>query len=198
MNGEKITGVTTFFLQQEIDTGKIIFQEKTAIGPEETAGELHDRLKVLGARLVLKTVRAIENEEITVTDQEKLVPNGMILKTAPKIFREDCLIDWSRTVQQVFNQVRGLSPYPGAFGFLRSGEGKTVQIKIFRAMPHQEAKTAIPGSLHTDSKRFLKVACSDGWLEISELQQAGKRRMDIREFLSGTSVNASFMAVSEY
>ena len=198
MNGETVTGVTTFFLKQEIDTGSIIFQEQTEIGKEETAGELHERLKVLGAQLVVKTVREIETGPVTVVNQKQLMIPGVELKTAPKIFKEDCHVDWSQPVFQVFNQVRGLSPVPGAFSVIIGPEGNTIQVKFFRASPESSGKTLMPGKIDTDGKNYLKIACIDGWLIINEIQQSGKRRMRIQEFLIGSPVNASYMAVSEY
>ena len=197
INGEQETGVTTFFLKHEIDTGNILFQEKTAIGDEETAGELHDRLKILGANLVLKTVKAIEQGNIHPVRQEELLQPGIVLKPAPKIYKEDCRIDWSQPAERLFNLIRGLSPFPGAYTMLRPPDGPGVQIKVYRARRAAKDEAATPGSLQTDGKRYLKVACGDGWLDILELQQAGKRRMPVGDFLLGASVNALYIAVSE-
>jgi methionyl-tRNA formyltransferase len=198
INGETETGVTTFYLKHEIDTGDILFQEKTYIGPEETAGELHDRLMVMGANLVLKTVRAIEHGMVRQMEQDQLIKPGTDLKPAPKIFRQDCQIDWEQPVARVFNFIRGLSPYPGAYTFLKAPDGQITQVKVFLAKTGPPAKTATPGSISTDGKRKLKIACADGWIEILEIQQAGKRRMATYEFLLGFPVTPLFMAFSEH
>ena len=181
INGEKETGVTTFKLQQEIDTGNILLSEKITIRDDETAGELHDRMKEVGAQLLLKTVERISEgslKDITQpSDQDQIA-----LKHAPKIFSETCHIDWNKTVDEVHNLVRGLSPYPAAFTEL---DGK--KMKIFKASPLEGAKqsNALAGTYQTDKKTFLKFACSDGHLSILELQLEGKKRMSITEFLRG-------------
>jgi methionyl-tRNA formyltransferase len=197
MNGDTETGVTTFFLKHEIDTGNIIFQEKVPIGTEETAGELHDRLMTTGAGLVIRTVRAIEGGNVRLTSQDELIAKGTILKPAPKIFHEDCRVDWTRPVIRVYNKVRGLSPYPGAFCEIQSPEGVFFQLKIYRAKADTSEKTGIPGGIMTDGKHFLRISCADGWLDILEIQQAGKRKMSIQEFLRGFPVNASYMVIPE-
>jgi len=198
MNGETETGVTTFFLRQEIDTGSIILQEKVNIGPEEDAGELHDRLKEFGASLVLETVRRIESGNARSMEQEQLIGPDVQLKTAPKIFREECQVDWNQPVYRVFNHIRGLSPQPGAFTIFKSPEGKTIHVKLFKSRPGNTTDYTIPGKVRTDGKHFLRIDCADGCLEILEIQQPGKRRMEIEKFLIGFPVNASYMAVSEY
>lgn len=185
MNGETETGVTTFFLEQEIDTGKIVFAEKVAIGPEETAGELHDSLMAVGARLVVKTAEAIRQGTVQTVSQQELAGGESVLKTAPKIFREDCQVAWSRPAAEVFNQIRGLSPHPGAFSTLRSPRGEEILLKLYKAAKASGPEITVPGTLLTDNRHFLRVACPDGWLDILQIQQAGKRRMAIREFLLG-------------
>lgn len=189
MNGETETGVTTFFLQQEIDTGKILFHERTAIGPQETAGEIHDRLMVIGAGLVLKTVKAIEQGNYSETDQASLFTDPGDLKHAPKIFKEDCKVNWEMNVQQIHNHIRGLSPYPTAFTELCSAEGKTVSMKIFRSNYEHTKEGHLCGQIKTDGKSFLAVAGKDGWVQIMELQLAGKKRMLIHEFLRGFPID---------
>lgn len=189
MNGEKETGVTTFFLQQEIDTGRIIFRERTAIGENETAGEVHDRLMMIGAELVLKTVQAIDSNNFPAVYQAEFIANGEKEKHAPKIFREDCKIDWSRSLDEIHDMIRGLSPYPAAFTtFTAPGEnGKTTEhaVKLFRTSKEHSSPSSAAGSLSSDGKTFLKVAVKDGFLRIEELQLAGKKRMTISEFLRG-------------
>lgn len=189
INGEKETGVSTFFLQQEIDTGKIIFQDKISIGENDTAGEIHDKLMHTGAQLVLKTVQAIENGNYPQIDQSQLIAENATVRTAPKIFKEDCRIDWSRDLSEIHNKIRGLSPYPAAFTDLISPERKIVPLKIFistkEEITHQSAIT----SVLTDSKSYIKIAVESGYICIDELQVAGKKRMAVSEFLRGFQLN---------
>ncbi|HYV92103.1 MAG TPA: methionyl-tRNA formyltransferase [Chitinophagales bacterium] len=176
INGEKETGVTTFFITHEIDTGKIILQEKVLIGQEETAGELHDELKTVGGSLVLKTVQQIESGNVSVIEQ----PMTNHFKKAPKLFTADCKIDWTKNAQEIFNLIRGLSPYPAAFTGLN---GKV--FKIFRAKKISEAHHQTPGKIYSDGKTFLRFACDDGWIEATEVQLEGKKKMTAEEFLRG-------------
>ena len=185
MNGEKETGVSTFFLQQEIDTGKIIFQEKTQIGENETAGELHDKLMVIGAQLVLKTVRAIEQNTCPQTDQALLMPTGTPIKTAAKIFKDDCKINWSEPLDVIHNHIRGLSPYPAAFTSLIAPTGANHPIKIFLCKKEKSDTTGVKKSIYTDSRNYLKIAVTGGYILIEALQLAGKKKMGIQEFLRG-------------
>lgn len=192
MNGEKETGVSTFFLQHEIDTGKIIFQEKVAIGEDETAGELHDKLMHLGAQLIIKTVRAIEKGDYPQIDQSELVKENTVLKNAPKIFKDDCRIDWSRTASVIHNHIRGLSPYPAAFTEFISQDGKTFSVKIFKSRK-EEIVTRLPfGSIISDSRSYIKVAVKDGYIYIEELQLAGKKKMSVNEFLRGFQLKGNW------
>lgn len=189
INGEKETGVSTFFLQQEIDTGKIIFQEKTPIGENETAGEVHDTLMNIGASLVVKTVKAIEQKNYPQVDQSALIASVTELKPAPKIFKEDCKIDWSRSLDELHNRIRGLSPYPTAFTNLVSPAGESHAVKLFISKK-EPAKLSSPlGSVATDSKTYLKIAVQNGYIVIEELQLAGKKKMRIQEFLRGFQIN---------
>lgn len=176
MNGETVTGVSTFFLKHEIDTGDILYREEVPIGPDETAGELHDKLMHIGAAAVIKTLQLIEAGQVKGTPQ----PTSPDLKTAPKIFKQDCLIDWNRPVQQVYNQVRGLSPYPAAFTTLQD---KT--LKIYKARPVKGKPASQPGGWETDGKSYLRFACADGYLDLLEVQAEGKKRMPVDEFLRG-------------
>jgi methionyl-tRNA formyltransferase len=176
INGEKETGVTTFFLKHEIDTGKIIFQERAPISPNDTAGTLHDRLMGLGADLVLKTVKAIEVGEYPQIEQE----DSLILKSAPKIFREDCEINWNQPAGTIRNFVRGLAPYPAAWTTLK-GEN----LKVFEVKPSTQQGRGEIGTFESDGKTYLRVVVADGSLEITELQLEGKRRMDVWTFLRG-------------
>jgi len=180
INGETETGVTTFFLQQQIDTGNIILQERTPIGPTETAGELHDRLMAIGARLVVETVKMIADG--TVSPRPQVTAAAM--HEAPKIFKEHCRIDWNRSATDIFNLIRGLSPYPAAFTMLMKDE-EPLGLKVFKAAKLPDETGAMPREIRTDGHSFMHVGCADGWLSLLDVQLAGKRRMPIGEFLKG-------------
>ena len=176
LNGEKETGVSTFKLQHEIDTGDILLQEKMPIGPNETAGELHDRMKVEGAQLLVKTLQELANGTLKASQQQL----NSDIKHAPKLFKTDCEIDWNNTSEQIHNQIRGLSPYPTAFTVLGD---KT--LKIFSA-DIEPGKPEIPaGTFSSDHKSYLKFAATDGYLSLKEMQLEGKKKMGIEEFLRG-------------
>lgn len=185
INGEKETGVTTFFLQHEIDTGNIIFRKKIPILPDETAGELHDKLKQTGAVLVVKTTQAILNNDYSLTRQDELIGKDEILKEAPKIFREDCRINWNNDVHNIYNFIRGLAPYPAAFTELISSENEKVQIKIFKASKELVLSSDPFGTLKTNNKDKMSIKAKDGFINIHRLQLSGKRRVSIKEFLNG-------------
>jgi methionyl-tRNA formyltransferase len=192
INGETVTGLTTFFLKQEIDTGEIIFQEKISIYPEETAGELHDRMKLAGAQLVLKTTEAVVSGHITTTDQGRFFDPSVPLKAAPKIFRQDCRIDWIQSAVNIYNKIRGLSPYPAAYANFISPSGETVAVKIFKATLSKSTGHTSPGSIVTDGITRVSIGTSDGLIDIIELQQAGKRKMNTDEFLRGFRLNSDW------
>jgi methionyl-tRNA formyltransferase len=192
INGEHETGLTTFFLKKEIDTGEIIFQEKIPIGTEETAGELHDRMKAAGAKLVLKTVEAIMTGTIKTIKQEKLTDPVVPLKTAPKIFREDCRIDWSRKTDEIYNLIRGLSPYPAAFTNFTSPSGESFLVKIYKTTKSNANSHLPPSVIVTDGTSGLAVSTGDGILHIREIQQAGKKMLKIEEFLRGFRINSDW------
>lgn len=179
MNGETETGLTTFFIQQQIDTGNLIFQEKMEIGEHETAGELHDRMKIKGAALVLKTVQAIENGTAPNIPQV----TSAVLKKAPKIFKEDCLINWNESVHQVYNHIRGLNPYPTAYTL-----ADNKMLKIFKSNKEILSHDLAVGTLVTDGKKYAKIAAKDGFINILELQLEGRRKMEIEAFLRGGSL----------
>jgi len=185
INGEKYTGITTFFIRHEIDTGNIILQEKIEISPEETAGGLHDRLMISGAALVEKTIGQIMTGNITTIDQRSLIEEGIELKKAPKIFTEDCRINWNEKVGQIYNFIRGLSPYPGAWSEWLKPDGDILFLKIFTAYKETVHPAHPEGTIITDYKNQLEIAASDGYISILNLQQAGKKRMDVEEFLRG-------------
>jgi len=184
INGESETGVTTFFINEHIDTGKILLSEKVSIGPDETAGELHDRLMRSGAGLVQKTVDRILTGTIVEISQESLTAHSADLKTAPKIFREDCRIDWSRDVLSIHNLIRGLSPYPGAFTELKTGDGLQT-LKILRAAPVKSGQHAAPGEYLTDGKSYLKIGAGNGFISLLEVQLSGRKVMNTGDFLRG-------------
>ncbi|MEI6143093.1 MAG: methionyl-tRNA formyltransferase [Mariniphaga sp.] len=192
INGDTQTGVTTFLLKQEIDTGNILFQEKIEICPEMTVGDLHDSLMIIGAELVLKTVDAIAEGNYQPLPQDSLAIDPARLH-APKIFKETCKIDWQKPAVTIHNLVRGLSPYPAAWtNFARAGFETAV--KIFKTSVELIEHQDIPGNIVTDNKKFLKVACSDGYLHLIDLQLSGKKRMGIAEFLRGFQNAAEYSA----
>lgn len=178
INGETQTGVTTFFLKHEIDTGDILFAEPVNIAPDETAGNIHDKLMKVGAELLVKTVEAIDSGEYQETPQDEVAHTE--LRHAPKLFKDDCLIDWSKPAQEVYNLIRGLSPYPTAFTHINQ---KT--LKIFKAELDGNASDAKPGEYQTDGKTYLKFACADALVSLIDVQLEGKKRMRIDEFLRG-------------
>lgn len=183
INGEQQTGVTTFKLKHEIDTGDILLQESFAIGENETAGEVHDRMKIIGARLLVKTIQgladgSLEEKPQVFSENENNKP--IILRHAPKIFTETCRINFDQSVVNVHNLVRGLSPFPGAFTLFNH---KT--LKIYRTEKQQQAHDQVPGIHQTDGKTFLRFACADGFLLVKELQLEGKKKMGVEEFLRG-------------
>jgi len=181
INGEKETGVTTFKLQHEIDTGNILLQEKIKIGDDETAGELHDRMKIIGAELLVKTIKGLMDGMVKeISQSESANPKFEILHHAPKIFTETCKIDWSKTVDEIYNLIRGLSPYPAAFTYLNNKI-----LKIYHAKKEFEVNAFDNGSVHTDGKTFLKFACSDGFIHVTDIQLEGKKRINVEDFLRG-------------
>lgn len=191
INGEKETGVTTFFLQHEIDTGKIIYQEKVTIGEKETAGELHDRLMQTGAALVLKTVEAIDENNYQLTGQEQLA-KGIKLKPAPKLNKTNCWVDVHKTAAEVENFVRGLCPYPAAVTELYNDSGFSMMAKLYDAKAETAPHNKKPGLIETDNKTYLKFYFRDGWLNVNELQVSGRNRMKVKDFLNGFKFNGNW------
>lgn len=178
INGEKESGVTTFFLKHEIDTGDVLFAEKVTITEQMTAGNLHDELMITGAALLTKTVLAIEAKDYKEVPQSSFKATD--LKHAPKIFKEDCKIDWNKNTETVFNLIKGLSPYPTAFTtFLDKG------LKIYEVEKELSKPNITPGDYLSDGKTFLKIATNDGFILLKEIQQEGKKRMLIEDFLRG-------------
>jgi methionyl-tRNA formyltransferase len=181
INGEKESGVTTFKLKHEIDTGDILLQEKISIGENETAGELHDKLKDLGAQVLVKTVRGLADGSLNETPQSEILNSkSETIKHAPKIFTDTCKIDWNKSVEEVHYLIRGLSPFPGAFSYLNDK-----LLKIYKSEKELKQPSIPQGRFETDGKTFLKFACSDGFIHVKELQLEGKKRMNVEDFLRG-------------
>jgi methionyl-tRNA formyltransferase len=181
INGEKETGVTTFKLKHEIDTGDILLQESFPIEETDNAGDVHDRMKDIGAQLLVKTIKGLADGSLKEKAQLSTFNfQSSTLKHAPKIFTETCKIDFTKAVDEVYDLIRGLAPYPAAFTFLQDKK-----LKIYKAEKKHESVTDTPGSFKTDSKSFLHFACSDGYLSVLELQLEGKKKMAIADFLRG-------------
>jgi methionyl-tRNA formyltransferase len=181
INGETVTGVTTFFINNEIDTGKIIFSEKIEIRYDDNAGTLHDRLMNAGAALVLKTVDAIAGKNIKLQRQ----PESENLKTAPKIFKETCKINWTQTPEEIYNFIRGLSPYPAAWCEFENNGRQAVSAKIYCAACENTKHNLPFGTVKSDGKSFMKIACNGGFVNILDIHLAGKKRLPVHEFLAG-------------
>jgi len=188
INGEKKTGVTSFFITKDIDTGSIISYKETKIGERETAGELHDRLMVLGARLAIETIELIARESYQLKSQKDLIRPGEPLKKAPKIFKENCRIDWRKNAKDIYNFIRGLSPYPAAFTEFIDNEGNTRLIKVYKSDLIFKFNEYDICEIITDSKSYLWIAVKDGFISITDLQQNGKKRMAIGTFLRGVKI----------
>lgn len=191
INGDKKTGVTTFFLKHEIDTGNVIFQEEVSINENDNAGIIHDKLMHQGAKLVLKTVDAIINQRYELIHQNDLIKPGTELKHAPKIFKNDCKINWNNNIDSIHDLIRGLSPYPAAWTEIVN-ENEKIQIKIFKTEKEITAHNYNNGEILSDQKTYLKIAVNGGFIKILELQQSGKKRLTVNDFLRG------FQKLNEY
>ncbi len=187
INGETESGVTSFKLQHEIDTGNMLFQESEPITHTTTAGQLHDKLMQLGAEVILKTVKAIESNAYELKPQD-----DSLSMHAPKLFKETCKINWNLKAENIYNLVRGLSPYPAAFTEFLDKNNQTIGVKIFNSTQEITTHTYTTGKVVSDGKTFMKVACSNGFIHITELQMAGKKRMLCVEFLRGFKLNNEF------
>jgi len=195
INGETETGLTTFFLNEEIDKGAVIMREKVAIRPDETAGELHDELMVLGNKVVVETIKKIESGEVRALPQEELTSNES-LKPAPKISKEFCNVDWSLDCQMVYNHIRGLSPYPAAHTSIQSENGEIIELKIYSSEIERCTPEMPAGSVVTDNKKYLKIALRDGFIHLTQVQQAGKKAMPIADFLRGTQLLGAWKTIA--
>lgn len=187
INGDKETGVTTFFLKHEIDTGDIIYKESIPILPTDNAGTVHDKLMELGADLTVRTLDDI------IADRVRPIPQDTIpvseLRPAPKIFKETCRIDWNQPTARINDFIRGLSPYPAAWTVLRSADGTEQDFKIYAAQPVTDAPIQKPGTIECDGRKNLTVSTADGALRLQEVQIAGKKRMDVCSFLCGNDLS---------
>lgn len=180
INGETETGVTTFFIDEKIDTGEIILQEKLAIDDKENAGVLHDRLMIAGKDLVVKTVKAIASDEVSTFVQD----SSRELKTAYKLHSENTRIDWEAPLQDIYNHIRGLSPYPAAYTMLENG-GKEQRVKIYSAFAKAEKEMFIPSGAVTQVEDYLAIATPEGYICITEIQLSGKKKMAVKDLLNG-------------
>ena len=184
INGDTETGITTFFLKHEIDTGEVIQQVRVPIADTDNVEIVHDKLMMLGGKLVVETVDAILNGVVKPVPQEEMAIVGE-LRPAPKIFKETCRIDWKQPVKKVYDFIRGLSPYPAAWSELVSPEGEVVVVKIFESEKVSEAHQLSAGTIVTDGKKYIKVAVPDGFVSVLSLQLPGKKRLKTDELLRG-------------
>jgi len=175
INGEKETGVTTFFIQYKIDTGNIILQQKMSIGADESVGQVHDRMMAIGAQLFCKTVETVAKGDYQLTKQD-----DSLATTAPKIFKDDCKINWNESTQTVYNFIRGMNPFPTAWTMLKDST-----LKVYGCSMEVIEHEYLTGRLLTDNKSFIKVATKDGFIKLLEIQLQGKKRMKVGEFLNG-------------
>ena len=195
INGEKISGVTTFFIDKDIDTGKIIYRQECRIGPEDSAGDLHDSLMEIGADLVCQTVEGIISNNVETRLQRSFIQGSEVLKSAPKLNRELCHIDWEDSSRHIHNLIRGLSPYPGAFTEIvpaADPDQKPQNLKIYKAR-RSDSLHGNPGEILSDGKDYLAIATLDGAIELLEIQLAGKKRMEVRDFLKGFREPCSYV-----
>lgn len=181
INGETQTGVTTFFINDKIDEGDIILTRTIDIAEEDNVGSLHDKLVEIGKKTVLETLEKIENKTVVETKQA----NFALLKTAPKIFKKDCKINWNQPTRSIHNFIRGLSPYPVAFTVFTHDNKQEGMIKIYKSRPEWEDHTQKAGLIETDNKTYVRIACPDGYIYVEEIQLVGKKRLPVKEFLLG-------------
>lgn len=192
INGEKKTGVTSFFITRQIDTGAVISFKETPIGESETAGQLHDRLMILAADLAVETIDKIQKGNYTLKAQNELMDADKDIKTAPKIYKNDCRIDWRKSVSAIYNFIRGLSPYPAAFTEFIDNEGVTRTIKVYEVQMILKKHEYDFYKIITDNKTYLWIPVKGGFISILDLQQNGKKRMGIEEFLRGVNIDSDW------
>ncbi|MBP5318336.1 MAG: methionyl-tRNA formyltransferase [Paludibacteraceae bacterium] len=187
INGETRTGVTTFLLKHEIDTGNLLMQEAVEILPTDNVGSLHDKLMHVGSQVLVRTLNRLEAGDMTSIPQDE----SKAIKPAPKIFKDDCRVRWEQPGVHVVNFVRGLSPYPAAFADVLDDKGQQTTIKLLEVAYEKADQQLAPGTLDSDGKRYLRFAVTDGWVKVLEVQMAGKKAMRIEEFLRGTRLRSS-------
>jgi methionyl-tRNA formyltransferase len=192
INGETETGITTFFIEKEIDTGNIILAQKLPILPSDDAGALHDKLMVFGGVLVLETLKRIETDSVMPRVQENNLEDNVVLHPAPKIFKKDCKINWENPCATIHNLIRGLSPFPAAYTELVMDSGESKLLKIFKTTYQLTETSKVPGSIITDQKNTFSVAARDGFIHLEEIQAEGKKRMGTAEFLRGVHISEAF------
>jgi methionyl-tRNA formyltransferase len=195
INGETMTGVTTFFIDDKIDTGNILMRQEVPVYPFENAGDIHDRLMKHGARLVIRTLEGLSDETLKPTPQSQFINSGDLIKTAPKIYPKDCIINWKNDTVKIHNFIRGLAPYPCAKTFLKNDSSEH-SLKIFESQPEIIKHNNTPGDIISDGKHFIKIACLGGFISVVSLQVEGKKRMSAPEFLRGFKINDYTIPVS--
>ncbi|MHC1707111.1 MAG: methionyl-tRNA formyltransferase [Bacteroidales bacterium] len=189
INGDGETGLTTFLINEDIDAGSLLLSEKVIINPDDTAGDLHDRMKITGAGLVLQTTQILAGGSFEPKVQPSTLPDGRKPRPAPKIFREDCRINWLKSATEVNNLIRGLSPYPGAFAELLTEDGSVLILKILLAEPVNIPDAGEPGSIMTDNRTYWYISCHGGWIKIIMAQLPGRKLLSVREILNGFTIN---------
>ena len=192
INGDTETGITTFFLKHEIDTGEVIQQVRVPIADTDNVGIVHDKLMLLGGRLVVETVDAILAGTVKSIPQEEMAVVGK-LRPAPKIFKDTCRIDWNRPVKRIYDFIRGLSPYPAAWTELVQPGGESVVVKVFETEKIGESHQLTPGTLQTDGKTYIRVAAEDGFVGICSLQLPGKKKLKTDELLRGFRLTEGYV-----
>ena len=195
INGEKVTGVTTFLIDDKIDTGNILLREEAEILPCENAGDIHDKLMKLGAGVVIRTLKGLSEGSIKPEPQSQFIKPGELLKLAPKIFPPDCIVNWNNIPVKINDLIRGLAPYPCARSFLTNNKS-TISFKIFESKPENAEHRLRPGEIISDGREYIKVACKDGFINIVSLQLEGKKRMNASELLRGFRISGHTIPVS--
>lgn len=185
IHGDTETGVTTFFLTHEIDTGKIIRQKRLPIADTDDVGKVHDSLMAMGADLVLETVDLILEDKADAIPQEQFCRDGEVLRPAPKIFKDTCRIDWNQPMKRIYDFIRGLSPYPAAWTELVAPDGKHLALKVYQTEKRPAEHSFRVGSIHSDGKSYVDIAVEGGYIRLLSLQLAGKKRMPVHDFLNG-------------
>ena len=185
INGDTETGVTTFFLTHEIDTGKIIRQKHLPIADTDDVGVVHDALMTIGAGLVTETVDLLLEGKVDAVPQEEFFKDAAELRPAPKIFKDTCRINWNLPLKKIYDFIRGLSPYPAAWTELVAPDGSRIALKVYKTEKHPASHDLVTGTIHTDAKSYIDVAVEDGYIRLLAVQLAGKKRMEVKDFLNG-------------